>query len=77
MRKEYTELLQRHRASAAIQSHVKRRIASQQYKATVDASAVIQSAIRGELVRRCAGDIGWLSSGGTKVLSKLSFSSCI
>ncbi|VYS48667.1 unnamed protein product [Arabidopsis thaliana] len=66
MRKEYTELLQRHRASAAIQSHVKRRIASQQYKATVDASAVIQSAIRGELVRRCAGDIGWLSSGGTK-----------
>ncbi|CAH8255169.1 unnamed protein product [Arabidopsis lyrata] len=66
IRKEYTELLQRHRASAAIQSHVKRRIASRQYKATVDASVVIQSAIRGELVRRCAGDIGWLNSGGIK-----------
>ncbi|XP_013591615.1 PREDICTED: myosin-3 [Brassica oleracea var. oleracea] len=57
VRKEYTELLRRHRASAAIQSHVKRRIAKRQYKATVDASVVIQSAIRGELVRRCAGDI--------------------
>uniref|UniRef100_A0A0D3CPQ7 protein-serine/threonine phosphatase n=2 Tax=Brassica oleracea var. oleracea TaxID=109376 RepID=A0A0D3CPQ7_BRAOL len=68
VRKEYTELLRRHRASAAIQSHVKRRIAKRQYKATVDASVVIQSAIRGELVRRCAGDIGWLKSGGTKVL---------
>ncbi|KAG7594707.1 IQ motif EF-hand binding site [Arabidopsis thaliana x Arabidopsis arenosa] len=66
IRKEYTELLQRHRASAAIQSHVKRRIASRQYKATVDASVVIQSAIRGVLVRSCAGDIGWLNSGGTK-----------
>ncbi|WZZ64162.1 hypothetical protein YC2023_075532 [Brassica napus] len=66
VRKECTELLRRHRASAAIQSHVKRRIAKRQYKATVDASVVIQSAIRGELVRRCAGDIGWLKSGGTK-----------
>ncbi|KAF8097294.1 hypothetical protein N665_0291s0003 [Sinapis alba] len=66
VRKEYKELLRRHRASSAIQSHVKRRIAKRQYKATVDASVVIQSAIRGELVRRCAGDIGWLKSGGTK-----------
>ncbi|CAN7097649.1 unnamed protein product [Brassica rapa subsp. narinosa] len=66
VRKEYTELLRRHRASAAIQSHVKRRIVKRQYEATVDASVVIQSAIRGELVRRCAGDIGWLKSGGTK-----------
>ncbi|XP_048626878.1 myosin-3-like [Brassica napus] len=66
VRKEYTELLRRHRAYSAIQSHVKRRIAKRQYKATVDASVVIQSAIRGELVRRCAGDIGWLKSGGTK-----------
>ncbi|KAH0872429.1 hypothetical protein HID58_069791, partial [Brassica napus] len=68
VRKEYTELLRRHRAYSAIQSHVKRRIAKRQYKATVDASVVIQSAIRGDLVRRCAGDIGWLKSGGTKVL---------
>ncbi|KAJ0229888.1 Myosin-3 [Hirschfeldia incana] len=66
VRKEYTELLRKHRASSTIQSHVKRRIAKKQYKATVDASVVIQSAIRGELVRRCAGDIGWLKSGGTK-----------
>lgn len=43
VRKECTELLRRHRASAAIQSHVKRRIAKRQYKATVDASVVIQS----------------------------------
>ncbi|VVB00662.1 unnamed protein product [Arabis nemorensis] len=67
VRKEYAELLRRHKASAAIQSHVKRRIAKRQYNATVDASVVIQSAIRGELVRRCAGDIGWLKSGGTKI----------
>ncbi|CAH2036321.1 unnamed protein product [Thlaspi arvense] len=66
VRKEYADLLRRHRASAAIQSHVKRKIAKRQYKDTVDASVVIQSAIRGELVRRCAGDIGWLKSGGTK-----------
>ena len=26
------------------------------------------AAIRGWLVRRCSGDIGWLKSGGTKVL---------
>ncbi|XP_010463346.1 PREDICTED: myosin-3-like [Camelina sativa] len=45
IRKEYTELLQRHRASAAIQSNVKRRISRRQYKATVDASVVIQSAM--------------------------------
>ena len=43
VRKECTELLRRYRASAAIQSHVKRRIAKRQYKATVDASVVIQS----------------------------------
>ncbi|KAL0722905.1 hypothetical protein Bca4012_037504 [Brassica carinata] len=66
IRKEYTELLRRHRACSAIQSHVKRGIAKRQYKAKVDASLVIQSAIRGELVRRCGGDIGWLKSGGTK-----------
>lgn len=43
IRKEYKELLRKHRASAAIQSHVKRRIAKRQYQATVDASVVIQS----------------------------------
>ncbi|CAH8355756.1 unnamed protein product [Eruca vesicaria subsp. sativa] len=64
MRKEYTELLRRHRACSAIQSHVKRGIAKRQYKAKVDASVVIQSAIRGELVRRSGGDIKY---GGTKI----------
>ncbi|KAG5397307.1 hypothetical protein IGI04_019121, partial [Brassica rapa subsp. trilocularis] len=63
IRKEYTELLRRHRACSAIQSHVKRSIAKRQYKAKVDASLVIQSAIRGQLVRRCGGDIKY---GGTK-----------
>ncbi|KAH0926279.1 hypothetical protein HID58_018535, partial [Brassica napus] len=63
IRKEYTELLRRHRACSAIQSHVKRSIAKRRYKAKVDASLVIQSAIRGELVRRCGGDIKY---GGTK-----------
>ncbi|WZY97000.1 hypothetical protein YC2023_069329 [Brassica napus] len=52
VRKEYTELLRRHRASAAIQSHVKRRIAKRQYKATVDASVVIQSGKKG-LIKPC------------------------
>ncbi|ESQ30445.1 hypothetical protein EUTSA_v10011193mg [Eutrema salsugineum] len=66
IRKDYAELLRRHRACTDIQSHVKRRIAKRQYKAKVDASIVLQSAIRGELVRRCAGDIGWLKSGGFK-----------
>lgn len=47
VRKEYTELLRRHRASSAIQSHVKKRIAKRQYKATVDASVVIQSGKKG------------------------------
>ncbi|KAF2558581.1 hypothetical protein F2Q68_00015868 [Brassica cretica] len=43
IRKDYTELLRRHRACSAIQSYVK--------------------TIRGELVRRCGGDIKY---GGTK-----------
>lgn len=47
IRKDYSELLRRHRASAAIQSHVKRKIARQKYKATVDASVVIQSGKKG------------------------------
>ena len=47
VRKEYTELLRRHRASAAIQSHVKRSIAKRRYKAKVDASLVIQSGKQG------------------------------
>ncbi|CAA7036455.1 unnamed protein product [Microthlaspi erraticum] len=67
IRKEFAELRRRHRAAATIQSQVKSKIASRQYKGITDASVVIQSAIRGWLVRRCSGDIGWLKSGGTKI----------
>ncbi|KAL1197703.1 Myosin-1 [Cardamine amara subsp. amara] len=66
IRKEFAELLRRHRAAATIQSQVKSKIARQQYKGITEASVVIQSAIRGWLVRRCSGDIGWLKSGGAK-----------
>ncbi|CAH2053262.1 unnamed protein product [Thlaspi arvense] len=66
IRKEFAELRRRHRAAATIQSQVKSKIARQQYKGITDASVVIQSVIRGWLVRRCSGDIGWLKSGGTK-----------
>ncbi|KAL0816304.1 hypothetical protein Bca101_072748 [Brassica carinata] len=66
VRKEFAELRRRHRAAATIQSQVKSKIARKQYKGITEASLVIQSAIRGWLVRRCSGDIGWLKSGGTK-----------
>ncbi|KAF8054019.1 hypothetical protein N665_1355s0004 [Sinapis alba] len=66
VRKEFAELRRRHRAAATIQSQFKRKIARQQYKGITEASLVIQSAIRGWLVRRCSGDIGWLKAGGTK-----------
>ncbi|CAH8261127.1 unnamed protein product [Arabidopsis lyrata] len=66
IRKEFAELRRRHRAAATIQSQVKSKIARKQYKGIADASVLIQSVIRGWLVRRCSGDIGWLKSGGTK-----------
>ncbi|KAG7631892.1 P-loop containing nucleoside triphosphate hydrolase [Arabidopsis suecica] len=66
IRKEFAELRRRHKAAATIQSQVKSKIARIQYKGIADASVVIQSAIRGWLVRRCSGDIGWLKSGGAK-----------
>ncbi|KAL0717473.1 hypothetical protein Bca4012_066795 [Brassica carinata] len=65
VRKEFAYLRRRHRAAATLQSQVKSKIARQQYKGITDASLVIQSAIRGWLVRRCSGDIGWLKSGST------------
>ncbi|XP_010523208.1 PREDICTED: myosin-1-like [Tarenaya hassleriana] len=66
VRKEYMELLRRHRAAIVIQSQVKSKISRKQYMGMLDASVVIQSVIRGWLVRRCSGDIGWLKFGGTK-----------
>ncbi|KAF8054005.1 hypothetical protein N665_1356s0009 [Sinapis alba] len=65
VRKDFAYLRRRHRAAATLQSQVKSKIARKQYKGVTEASVVIQSAIRGWLVRRCSGDIGWLKSGGT------------
>ncbi|KAG7582629.1 IQ motif EF-hand binding site [Arabidopsis suecica] len=66
IRREFAELRRRHRAAATIQSQVKSKIVRKQYKGIADASILIQSVIRGWLIRRCSGDIGWLKSGGTK-----------
>ncbi|XP_017971224.1 PREDICTED: myosin-1 isoform X1 [Theobroma cacao] len=78
-RKEYAVLLQRHRAAVVIQKQIKSRNARKKFKNISHASIVIQSVIRGWLVRRCSGDIGLLTSGGCKanesdeVLVKSSF----
>ncbi|KAL0326742.1 UNVERIFIED_CONTAM: Myosin-1 [Sesamum angustifolium] len=78
-REEYAILLRRHRAAVSIQKHVKARICRNKFKRKTEASTVIQSVIRGWLVRRCSGDIGLLQFGGRKgnepeeVLVKSSF----
>ncbi|XP_055962017.1 myosin-1-like isoform X2 [Mercurialis annua] len=66
IRKEYGVLLQRHRAAVAIQRQVKSSISRKRYKDIHEASIVIQSGVRGWLVRRCSGNIGLLIHGGTK-----------
>ncbi|EXB96390.1 Myosin-2 heavy chain [Morus notabilis] len=65
-RREYEVSVQRHRAAVIIQRKIKNRIARKNLKSTHDASIVIQSAIRGWLVRRYSGDIGLLKLTGTK-----------
>ncbi|KAE8023021.1 hypothetical protein FH972_008775 [Carpinus fangiana] len=78
-RKEYAVTLQRQRAAIVMQKRMKGRIAKKKLRCINDASIVIQSVIRGWLVRRCSGDIGLLKSGGMKanesdeVLVKSSF----
>ncbi|CAN4123715.1 unnamed protein product [Withania somnifera] len=78
-RKEYAILLQRHRAAVSIQKQIKGRTKRKTYENVHGASIVIQSVIRGWLVRRCSGDIGLLQFGGRKgneseeVLVKSSF----
>ncbi|KAK8558844.1 hypothetical protein V6N12_042137 [Hibiscus sabdariffa] len=77
-RKEYAVLLQRHRAAVIIQKQIKGRNAKGTFKNISDASIVIQSAIRGYLVRRCSGDIGFTSgvskaNESDEVLVKSSF----
>ncbi|OIV91256.1 hypothetical protein TanjilG_30478 [Lupinus angustifolius] len=78
-RKGYVALLQRYRAAVVIQKWMKMVFSRIRLKAANDAVVVIQSFIRGSLVRKCSGDIGLLKSGGLKtsesgeVLVKSSF----
>lgn len=78
-RKEYAILLQRHRAAVCIQKQIRGSTKRKTYENVHDASIVIQSVIRGWLVRRCSGDIGLLQFGSRKgseseeVLVKSSF----
>ncbi|CAL0300500.1 unnamed protein product [Lupinus luteus] len=78
-RKGYVALLQRYRAAVVIQKWMKMVFSRIRVKAANDAVVVIQSFIRGSLVRKCSGDIGLLKSGGLKtsesgeVLVKSSF----
>ncbi|XP_020211927.1 myosin-1 [Cajanus cajan] len=78
-RKGYVALLQRHKAAVIIQKRMKTVLARNRMKTINGAAVVIQSFIRGWLVRRCSGDIGLSKSGSTKtnesdeVLVKSSF----
>ncbi|PPS08975.1 hypothetical protein GOBAR_AA11665 [Gossypium barbadense] len=65
-RKEYAVLLQRHRAAITIQKQIKGRNGRKTFKEISDASVVIQSVIRGWLVRRCSGNTGLLKYGASK-----------
>ncbi|KAF3455953.1 hypothetical protein FNV43_RR00596 [Rhamnella rubrinervis] len=78
-RREYEVSLRRHRAAIVIQKKIKYRIARKNLKNMHEASIVIQSVIRGWLVRRCSGDIGLLkpcdkkANESDEVLVKASF----
>ncbi|KAK4743021.1 hypothetical protein SAY87_001022 [Trapa incisa] len=78
VRKEYAILVRRHRAAVSVQKWVKCKRTMNNYKQLRGASIVIQSVIRGWLVRRCSSDVGFLRTGfkGTQpeeVLVKASF----
>ncbi|KAK7308314.1 hypothetical protein VNO77_41916 [Canavalia gladiata] len=66
-RKTYAALLKRHRAAVIIQKRMKAVFERSRMRTISDAAIVIQSGIRGWLVRRCSGDIGYLKSGDKKV----------
>ncbi|GAA0140427.1 actin binding motor protein [Lithospermum erythrorhizon] len=74
-RKDYANLLQRHRAVIVIQKNIKGRMRRKHFKDVYSASIAIQSVVRGWLVRRCSGDIGLLQFGnkGDEVLVKASY----
>ncbi|KAL3650640.1 Myosin-1 [Castilleja foliolosa] len=59
-RKEYAVLLHRHRAAISIQKHVKSKTSRKKFERLNEASTVLQSVIRGWLVRRSSGDTGLL-----------------
>ncbi|VFQ75001.1 unnamed protein product [Cuscuta campestris] len=63
-RRDYAISLHKHRAAVCIQKHIKERIRRRTYKNVCSASILIQSVVRGWLVRRCSGDIGLLQFGG-------------
>ncbi|KAJ4972925.1 hypothetical protein NE237_006099 [Protea cynaroides] len=69
-RKEYAPLVKRHRAAVVIQKQIKGKVARKSFMNIREASVLIQSVIRGWLVRRCSGDTGLLNSSkkfeGTK-----------
>ncbi|XP_028783766.1 myosin-1 [Neltuma alba] len=79
IRDEYAASIQRHRAAVLIQKRMKAAFVRSRMKNTNEAAIVIQSIIRGWLVRRCSGDLGSLKSEGVKtnesdeVLVKSSF----
>ncbi|KAF3322324.1 myosin-1-like protein [Carex littledalei] len=56
-RKVYRELLLKHRSAIVIQKHIKCKLARERFLNIYNASVLIQSAIRGMLVRRCSGDM--------------------
>ncbi|CAI0444103.1 unnamed protein product [Linum tenue] len=62
IRKEYLVLRERHRAAVVIQRQGKTMIWRTKYNNIHQASILIQSVIRGWLVRRCSGDVGLLLS---------------
>ncbi|CAI0416405.1 unnamed protein product [Linum tenue] len=62
IRKEYSVLRERHRAAVVIQRQAKSMIWRNKYNNIHQASILIQSVIRGWLVRRCSGDVGLLLS---------------
>ncbi|KAL4186087.1 hypothetical protein AMTRI_Chr09g12470 [Amborella trichopoda] len=59
-RREYEILIRRHRAAVVIQREVKRKVAKKHFTDYRDAAVVIQSVIRGWLVRRCSGNLSLL-----------------
>ncbi|THU73394.1 hypothetical protein C4D60_Mb04t22380 [Musa balbisiana] len=61
-RQTYFVLLQRHRAAIVLQRNIRCRSARRDFVSVRNASIVIQSVIRGWLVRRCSGNITLLNT---------------